>query len=119
MANLIVAISAGLIGGIVTVNLMERWLRRLVFWKALLYLIIAYTLTALLVGSLGALYITSEDLCVPFYYWEVIQEIFYFCVSWFFINNYIIGLFIVLVSFFVFIVNDKYFSFHNLTLRTI
>lgn len=108
MANLIVAIAAGLIGGIVTVNLMERWLRRLVFWKALLFLIIAYTLTALLVGSIGATYLTSEDLGVPFYSWEVIREIPFFFGTWLFIKNYIIWLFIVLVTLIVLMVNDKY-----------
>src|SRR5690606_28119180 len=90
MANLIVAVSAGIIGGIVTVNLMERWLRRLVFWKALLYLILAYTLTAFLVGTIGALYINSEELGIPFYNWEVLRETLYFFGTWLFIKNYII-----------------------------
>jgi|TARA_R100000750_G_scaffold62907_1_gene58959 adenylate cyclase len=108
MANLIVAISAGLIGGIVTVNLMERWLRRLVFWKALLYLIIAYTVTAFLVGAIGALYITSEDLGVPFYTLEVLQQTISFFGTWLFIKNYIIWLFIVLITLIVLMVNDKY-----------
>jgi len=108
MANLIVAISAGLIGGIVTVNLMERWLRRVVFWKALLYLIIAYTVTAFLVGAIGALYITSEDLGVPFYTSEVLQQTVSFFGTWLFIKNYIIWLFIVLVTLIVLMVNDKY-----------
>ncbi len=108
IANFIVAISAGIIGGVVTVNLMERWLRRLVFWKALLYLIITYTLTALLVGSIGALYMGSENLDLPFYNAEVLQEIIYFFGSWLFIKNYIIWLFIVLVTLIVLMVNDKY-----------
>ncbi len=43
-ANLIVALSAGLIGGIVTVNVMEIWLRKHAFWKALTLIIIAYTI---------------------------------------------------------------------------
>lgn len=108
MANLIVGISAGLIGGIITVNLMERWLRRLVFWKALLYLIIAYTVTALLVGSFGSIYITSENLGVPLYSPEVLQQTFYFFGSWLFIKNYVIWLFIVLITLIVLMVNDKY-----------
>lgn len=108
MANLIVAISAGLIGGIITVNLMERWLRRLVFWKALLYLILAYTLTAFLVGSLGSMYITSEELGVSFFSQEVFTQTFYFFGSWLFIKNYVIWLFIVLITLIVLMVNDKY-----------
>lgn len=108
MANLIVGVSAGLIGGILTVNLMERWLRRLVFWKALLYLIIAYSITAFVVGSMGSIYITSENLGVPFYSLEAVQQTFYFFGSWLFIKNYVIWLFIVLITLIVLMVNDKY-----------
>ena len=38
-ANLIVGICAGLIGGIFTVNVMEIWLRKFPFWRALLYIV--------------------------------------------------------------------------------
>lgn len=108
IANLIVAVSAGIIGGVVTVNLMERWLRTQVFWKALLYLFLAYTVTAFLVGFIGALYMTSENLGIPFYNSEVIWQTFGFFTTWLFIKNYIIWLFIVLVTLIVLMVNDKY-----------
>ncbi len=108
VANLIVAVSAGIIGGVVTVNLMERWLRQLVFWRALVYLIIAYSVMALLVGSIGALYINSEELGLPFYDSEVLSGVGPFFTTWLFIKNYIIWLFIVLITLIVLMVNDKY-----------
>ncbi|MBT0608412.1 adenylate/guanylate cyclase domain-containing protein [Aequorivita echinoideorum] len=107
-ANLIVAISAGIIGGIFTVNLMERWLRRLVFWKALIYLILAYTATALLVGTIGALYLNSEEIGLPYYSWEVLSQVPVFFATWLFIKNYFIWLLIVLITLIVLMVNDKY-----------
>ncbi|MAP55022.1 adenylate/guanylate cyclase domain-containing protein [Altibacter sp.] len=107
-ANLIVGISAGIIGGIVTVNLMERWLRKHAFWKALLYIVIAYVIAALMVSTIGALYFYSEDAGLPFYHPDVIYEVQLFFGTWLFIKNFIVWLVIVIVTLIVLIVNDKY-----------
>jgi adenylate cyclase len=107
-ANLIVAICAGLIGGILTVNLMERWLRKNAFWKALLYITILYTVAAFVISTIGALYFNSQKLGLPFYHEDVLYEVQLLFGTWFFIKNFIIWLLIVLVTLIVLMVNDKY-----------
>lgn len=108
IANLIIAVGAGLLGGTLTINLMEIALRRFAFAKALLLILIIYTLTALIVSAIGAIYLKSEDLGLPLFHPDVINETFFFFSSWLFIKNYFIWLFIVLVTLIVLMVNDKY-----------
>ncbi len=107
-ANLIVGISAGLIGGLFTVNLMEEWLRSHAFWKALLYIIGTYIAGALLISTIGALYFNSEKLGLPFYHPDVVLATQLFFSTWLFLKNFIVWLFIVIVTLIVLIVNDKY-----------
>ena len=107
-ANLIVAVSAGLIGGTVTVNLMDRWLRNNAFWKALLYMTITYVIGAMLVSTLGAIYYYSEELGLPVYDPEVLQTFPEIFGTWLFLKNFIIWLFIVLGTLIVLMVNEKY-----------
>ncbi|OAB78864.1 adenylate/guanylate cyclase domain-containing protein [Cochleicola gelatinilyticus] len=107
-ANMIVAVLAGLIGGIFTVNLMERWLRKHAFWKALLYITIAYITTAILISFIGMLYFKSDALGLPFYDPEVLQAVGYFFTTWLFLKNFILWLLIVIVTLIVLMVNDKY-----------
>ncbi|MAT89243.1 MAG: adenylate cyclase [Flavobacteriaceae bacterium] len=108
IANMIVAIIAGLIGGIVTVNLMDRWLRKNAFWKALLYIVGTYVVAALAVSAIGAAYYYSEDLGIPFYHARVWQEVYSFFGTWFFLKQFIIWLFIVIGTLIVLMVNEKY-----------
>lgn len=107
-AILIVAVSAGLIGGIFTVNLMEIWLRKFAFWKALLFIILVYTIAAILISMFGAIYINSENLNLPLLHPKVIEATYLFFGTWMFIKNFILWLGIVLVTLIVLIVNDKY-----------
>lgn len=108
IANLIVAVGAGIIGGTITINLMEKALRRYAFIKALFIIFLLYTVTAVLISAAGALYIKSADLNLPMYDPEVIEELLFFFGSWMFIKNYIIWLFIVLVTLIILMVNQKY-----------
>ncbi len=107
-ANLIVGVSAGIIGGIVTINLMEYWVRKHAFWKALVYITIAYTVTAIIISSLGALYYYSIELNKIFYAAEVIQEVKTFFTEWIFVKNFVVWLFIVIFTLIIFMVNDKF-----------
>jgi len=107
-ANLVVSITAGIIGGLLTVNLMEYWLRRYVFWKALALMTIVYTLTAIVISGIGALYIGSENLELPMTHRDVLEEAMIFFGTWMFIKNFVIWLFIVLVTLIVLMVNDKF-----------
>ena len=108
VTNLIVAVMAGLIGGIVTVNLMERWLRIHAFWKALLYIIITYFVAAILISAFGGLYFYSEDFGLPFYHPDVLAEMKIFMNSWFFLKNVLVWLVIVISTLIILMVNDKY-----------
>ncbi|WP_170152865.1 adenylate/guanylate cyclase domain-containing protein [Ulvibacter antarcticus] len=108
IANLIVSVSAGLVGGIYTVNLMEKWIRNFAFWKALVFIIVTYTAAALIISFLGALYISSENLNMSFLHTEVLEETLFFFGTWMFLKNYIIWLVIVLLTLIVLMVNDKY-----------
>ncbi|QIE58130.1 adenylate/guanylate cyclase domain-containing protein [Rasiella rasia] len=107
-ANLIVALSAGIIGGTVTVNLMDRWLRNNAFWKALLYIIATYVLAALVVSTFGALYYYSEELGLPFYDATVLEAFKEFFGTWVFLKNFVVWLFIVIGTLIVLMVNEKY-----------
>lgn len=107
-ANLIMAVSAGLIGGIITVNLMEYWLRKYAFWKALVLITIAYTVGALIVSSIAGLYYYSEQLGLPLTHPYVLVEFDGFFKEWVFIKNFIIWLFIVIATLIVFMINNKY-----------
>lgn len=108
MSHLIMAVSAGLIGGIVTVNLMEKWLRKYAFWKALSLITIAYTLAALVVSAIVGLYYYSEDLGLPITHPDVLAEFDGFFKQWIFIKNFVIWLFIILGTLIVFMINDKF-----------
>ncbi|WP_432410585.1 adenylate/guanylate cyclase domain-containing protein [Rasiella sp. SM2506] len=107
-ANLIVAVTAGIIGGTLTVNLMDRWLRNNAFWKALLYITVAYVIGAMVVSTFGALYFYSEELGLPFYDAQVTVKFKAFFGTWLFIKNFVVWLFIVIVTLIVLMVNEKY-----------
>ncbi len=108
VANLVVAVSAGLIGGLLTVNLMEYWLRKYAFWKSVLLIVIIYCITAILISFIGAAYLASVNFELPMWNEEVIEEAGFIFESWRFIKNFIIWLFIVLTTLIVLMINDKY-----------
>lgn len=107
-ANLIVGLSAGLIGGLLTVNLMEFWLRKYAFWRALMLIVFTYVLAALAISSLGAIYLKSVEYNLPFLDMRVVKDSGFIFSSWIFIKNFIIWLFIVLLTLIVLMINDKY-----------
>jgi len=108
IANLIVAVSAGVIGGTITVNLMEICVRKYAFWKAILIIIFVYTLVAIFISGAGALYKASQDLNLPLFDPEVFEEMFFFFGQWMFVKNFAIWLFIVIFTLILIMVNDKY-----------
>jgi adenylate cyclase len=108
IANLIVAVTAGIIGGTLTVNLMDRWLRNNAFWKALVYITITYIIGAIVVSTFGTIYYYSEELGLPFYHEEVLGKFKAFFKTWRFVKNFIVWLFIVIGTLIVLMVNEKY-----------
>lgn len=107
-AIIVVALSAGIIGGFITVNLMEIWLRRYAFWQALILIIVVYTLAAVLVSFTGSLYINSKTLGLNWSDIKVLEQTYVFFGTWLFLKNFILWLGIVLVTLIVLMVNDKY-----------
>lgn len=107
-ANMIVSVSAGIVGGFLTVHLMEFWLRKFAFWKALLFMITAYTAAAILVSVIGASYAISEQYELPLFHPDVREDVILFFGSWVFVKNFIIWLLIVIATLIVIMVNDKY-----------
>ena len=107
-ATLIVGMSAGLIGGLFTINLMETWLRSFPFWKALIYIFLAYTLTAVLITLIAVAYLMAAEMELPFYDPEVLGGVFSFYGTFFFLRNYLIWLVIVIMTLIILMVNDKY-----------
>jgi len=107
-ASLLVSIIAGLIGGTVTLNFMERSLRKYAFGKALIVIAITYLIVALIISLIGSVFYYSDYLGKPFHSKEVIAAVKVFFVGWLFIKNLIIWLFIVLGTVIVFMINEKY-----------
>lgn len=107
-AYLLVSVCASFIGGVFSVNLMEYWLRKYAMWKALLLIIVVYTLVAVFVGSIGSLYINSENMELPMFHPDVVEELPFFYGKAIFIKNYFVWLFIVLSTLILALVNDKY-----------
>lgn len=108
VANLIIAAAAGILGGTLTIHLMERALRRFAFIKAVLLILIIYTVASFVVSAIGAIYLQSQTLDLPYFDPDVLEETYFFFSSWMFIKNYFIWLFIVLVTLVVLMVSDKF-----------
>ena len=107
-ANMVASIVAGLVGGFLTLHIMEYWLRKYAFWKALLFIIIAYTAVAFLVSIIAASYAISNEYQLSVFHPDVVAEVRQFFGTWLFVKSYIIWLFIVLSTLIVLMVSDKY-----------
>ncbi|MBE16326.1 MAG: adenylate cyclase [Cytophagaceae bacterium] len=107
ISNLVVGAIAGVIGGVITVNIMEIWLRKFAFWKALLLIIILYVVTAIVVSTLGALYFYSNQFIEPFdaLLWEEVRQ---FYSGRVFLHNFLLWLIIVLLTLITLLINDKF-----------
>ena len=106
--RLIIALTSGLVGGFFTINLMEYWLRRYAFWKALLLITITFILAAILISGLAAYYyFVQHDIDGPDSL-AIKDQVLEFLSKWRFIKELIIWLSIVLGTLVVLLVNDKY-----------
>ena len=108
IANLIIATSAGLLGGTLTIHLMERALRKYSFLKAVVIILVIYTLASFIVSGAGAIYLKGQTLNLPYFDEDVLEETYFFFSSWMFIKNYFIWLGIVLLTLVVLMVNDRF-----------
>jgi adenylate cyclase len=87
---------------------MEYWLRKYAFWKALLIIIVAFSVAAVIVSVTAASYAISEEYQLSVFHPDVIEDVSLFFGTWMFVKNYIIWLFIVIITLIVLMVNDKY-----------
>lgn len=108
IAYLIVAVSAGVIGGTLTVNLMEYWLRKYRFWVALVLIVCIYTLVSIFVGALGSLYIRSAQMELSMFDASMLRELPSFFGKTIFIKNYVVWLVLVLLTLIFLMVNDRF-----------
>ena len=107
-ANLLVSTVAGIIGGTLTVNFMERSLRKYAFAKALTIIIGTYIIGAYIISFVGSIFYYSDYLGAPLFSPEVLAEVREFFTSWLFLKSIIVWLFIVLGTLIVLMINDKY-----------
>lgn len=108
VAYLLVAIAAGFIGGVFTVNLMEYWLRKYKFWVALTFIIITYSIVAIIIGAFGGLHLASLELALPMWDEKVFNELPYFFREAIFVKNYLIWLAIVVMTLIFLLVGEKF-----------
>lgn len=106
--NLLVSVVAGLVGGIFTVNIMELWLRKYAFWKALLYITILYAFVAFFIGTIGAYYYYGDYLGLELTSDTLYERVISFFKEHIFIKNFLIWLFIVIATLIILMINDKY-----------
>lgn len=107
-ANILVSIIAGLIGEIFTVNVMEIWLRRYAFWKALVLIVILYVSIAFVIGTIGAFYFYGDFMPQEASTMAVWERVKIFYTQHIFIKNFVAWLFIVLATLIILMINDKY-----------
>ena len=106
--RLIIAVSSGLIGGFFTINLMDYWLRKYAFWKALVLIVITFLLVAIVVSGLAAYYYFDQNYIETPDRVERQNRALQFLTQWRFLKELIIWLFIVIGTLVVLMVNDKY-----------
>ena len=107
-SNLLVSIIAGILGGTITLNVMEWSLRKYAFWKALLFIALLYIIISIIISFIGSRYYFSDYIGASVFDAKVTEAAQDFFKSWRFIKNLIIWLFIVLGTLIVLMINDKY-----------
>lgn len=105
---LLVSVIAGLLGGTVTLNLMEWLLRKYAFWKAVSLIVVVYILVSVIISFIGSRYYFSDYTGASALSEEVTEASRNFFSSWMFVKNMIIWLFIVLGTLIVLMINDKF-----------
>jgi len=107
-AYLIVALCAAIIGGTITVNLIEYWLRKYRFWVVLLLIIVVYTFVSLGIGAIGMLYINGPEQGLPMFRQESLSNLGGFYKKPIFLKNYVIWLVLLLLTLIFLLVNDRF-----------
>jgi len=105
--RLIIASASGIIGGLLTIRLMDYWLRKYSFGKALALISLTYIITALIISPLGAYYY-FQQYGVGIDQTTLQERAIMLLSDWQFLKELIIWFFIVIGTLIVQMVNDKY-----------
>lgn len=105
---LMVSLVASIIGGFFVVNIMEFWLRKYAFWKAVILIITLYTVMAFFIGTLGAIYYYTDYLGLAIDSEVLKEQISAFYLEGIFIISYLTWLLIALITLVTLMINDKY-----------
>ena len=108
LANLMSGVLAGLMGGYLVVELMEKWIRNISYIKVLRNLSIGYTIVFYFISICTAFFVASNEVGKPFFHPEVLDEIWQFITGLQHLRSYFIWLFIVISTVIILLVNDKY-----------
>ncbi|MAZ27261.1 MAG: adenylate cyclase [Cytophagaceae bacterium] len=108
VANNLMGIAAGLLGGFYTINLMEKWLRNSPYGKALFNIFIAYTIAAFLITLISVGYLRATELDLGVFDPQLWHELYVFYGTLYFWRNYMLWLVVVITTLIILMVNDKY-----------
>jgi len=118
VTTILIAVVAGILGGIFIVNKLEPWLRSLPFWKALVYLFGFYTVTGFSLMALGSFLFQSIVLQAEPFDAIVFEEVKKFLTGLDFLKLFISWGIIFLGTIILLMIYDKYGpgNFRNLLL---
>ncbi|MFK7981185.1 MAG: adenylate/guanylate cyclase domain-containing protein [Saprospiraceae bacterium] len=118
VSTILIAIIAGILGGFFIVNKVEPWLRSLPFWKALVLLFGFYTITGLILMTLGSFVFQSIVLEASVFDAIVMKEVQNFLTGLDFLKLFISWGLIFLGTIVLLMIYDKYGpgNFRNLLL---
>ena len=108
IANLISGLLAGLLGGYFVMEMMEKWIRNISYYKALRNLFVGFTIIFFIVSITTAFFVASAEANEIFYHPVVLEEIWKFLTEFQYLRSYFVWLFITLSTVIVLLVNDKY-----------
>ena len=106
--RLIIAVTSGLIGGLLTINLMDYWLRKYAFWKALVFISLAYIVVAIGISTLAGYYYFQQYEVENLNTTSIKEQAIMLLSDWQFLKELIIWFFIVIGTLIVQMVNHKY-----------
>ncbi len=108
IANLISGLLAGLVGGYFVMEMMEKWIRNISYYKALRNLFVGFTGVFFTIQILTSFFVASSEVNKNFYHPEVLEEVWSFLIEFQYLRSYFVWLFITLSTVIVLLVNDKY-----------
>lgn len=108
ISQMIATFSAGIIGGTVTVKFFQKWIRTKPYGKALLLIVLVFSLICILVSYIAGCSFFSNQLNQPIFSKEVQISIFEFLFGLEFLRIYFLWLTILLATNMALLVRDKY-----------